>query len=80
VIAMLIEIGIIGLQAARGRASHFNASTPLDGILFSVMGTAIVVQTLASIAIAVALFRQSFADRGLARPRNNWPRRAPGSP
>jgi hypothetical protein len=63
--AMLLEIGIISLQAARGRASHFNVSTPLDRILFLVMGTAIVVQTLASVAVVVALFRQKFADRAL---------------
>src|SRR5689334_20301017 len=57
-IALSIEIAIISLQAARGRASHFNVSTPLDQLLFAIMGTAIVVQTVASVAIVVALWKQ----------------------
>jgi hypothetical protein len=62
---MLLEMGIIGVQAARGTTSHFNVSTPLNMVLFAVMGTGIVVQTLSSIAVAVALFRQRHADRAL---------------
>lgn len=62
---MLLEMAIIGAQAARGTTSHFNVSTPLNMVLFGVMGTGIVVQTLSSIAIAVALFRQRHADRAL---------------
>jgi hypothetical protein len=65
VAAMLLEMGIIGLQAARGTTSHFNVSTPLDALLFAVMGIGIVVQTFASVALAVALFRQRFADDAL---------------
>lgn len=64
-IVMLLEMGIISAQAARGTTSHFNVSTPLNMALFAVMGTAIVVQTLSSIAVAVALFRQRHADRAL---------------
>jgi hypothetical protein len=63
--ALLLEIVIISLQAARGRPSHFNVSTPLDAVLFRVMGAAIVLQTLSSIAVAVALFRERFTDRAL---------------
>lgn len=62
---MLFEMGIIIVQAARGRASHFNVGTPLDALLFNLMGSAIVLQTLASVAVAVALWRQQFADRAL---------------
>jgi hypothetical protein len=65
VAAMLLEMGIIAVQAARGRTSHFNVSTPLDATLFGVMGVGIVLQTLTSIALAVALFRQRFEDRAL---------------
>lgn len=65
VIAMLIEIAIITLQAVRGTTSHFNVSTPLNRALFVVMGVAIVTQTLCSIAVVVALFRQRFDDRAL---------------
>ena len=57
------EIAIIVLQAARGVASHFNVATPFDGALFSLMGVGIAVQTLSSVAVAVALWRQTFPDR-----------------
>lgn len=60
--AMLIEMGIISLQAARGTTSHFNVSTPGDALLFSIMGIAIIAQTFASVAVAVALFKQQFSD------------------
>jgi hypothetical protein len=60
-----IEMLIIAAQAARGRTSHFNVGTPLDGALFTIMGLGIVAQTLASVAVAVALWRRSFADRAL---------------
>ena len=61
-IAMVLEFAIIALQAYRGTTSHFNFSTPLDGVLFVIMGVAIVAQTLISIAVAVAFWRQRFED------------------
>lgn len=64
-IAMVLEIAIIGGQAWRGTTSHFNVSTPLNALLFLVMGGAIVMQTLVSVAVAVALWRQRFDDRAL---------------
>ncbi len=64
-VLLSIEILIIAVQAARGTTSHFNVSTPLNGILFSIMGIAIAAQTLASVAVAVALWRQKLADRAL---------------
>jgi hypothetical protein len=42
----LIEMIIIVIQATRGTTSHFNHATPLDDMLFSIMGLAIVVNTL----------------------------------
>jgi len=64
-ITLVLEVAIIDAQAWRGTSSHFNVSTPLDATLFGIMGAAIVVQTLAAIAVAVALWRQPFADRAL---------------
>jgi hypothetical protein len=59
---LVLEVTIIDVQAARGISSHFNASTPLDGMLFSIMGTGIAVLWICMLWVAVLLFRQSFAD------------------
>ena len=64
-VTLLLEIVIIDLQAWRGTTSHFNVGTVLDGVLFTIMGIAILVQTLAAIAVAVALWRQHFSDRAI---------------
>jgi len=64
-VVFVLEVAIIDLQAWRGTTSHFNASTPLDRTLFIVMGSAILLQTLVSVAVAVALWRQRFGDRPL---------------
>lgn len=64
-LTFLLELAIIDWQAWRGTTSHFNIGTPLDATLFAVMGTAIVIQTLSSVAVAVALWRQHFADPAL---------------
>jgi hypothetical protein len=61
----IAEVAVIALQAWRGTTSHFNFSTPLDSALFSFMGGAIVSQTLLSVTVAVALWRQRFQDRAL---------------
>ena len=62
-IVFVLEVAIIDAQAWRGTTSHFNASTTLDMVLLIVMGTAIMVQTFVSVAVAVALWRQRFTDR-----------------
>jgi hypothetical protein len=64
-IVMVLELAVISAQAWRGVPSHFNVSTVLDGVLFTVMGTAIVTQTLSTIAVAFAAWRQRFDDRAL---------------
>jgi hypothetical protein len=45
--AMLIEIIMITMQAARGATSHFNIETVFDAVVFQIMGIAIVFNTLA---------------------------------
>jgi len=64
-VTLLLEIVIIDVQAWRGTTSHFNIGTLMDGVLFSIMGLAIVVQTAAAVSVAVALWRQRFSDRAL---------------
>ena len=64
-VIFVLEVVIIDMQAWRGTTSHFNVGTILDGVLFTIMGTAIVVQTLTSVAVAFALWRQRFEDRAL---------------
>lgn len=59
----VVEVALIALQAARGTTSHFNTSSVLDGAIFSVMGVAIGLQTVTALVVAVALWRQPFADR-----------------
>jgi hypothetical protein len=62
-LVLILEVAIIALQAARGTTSHFNYSTILDRTLWGAMGSSIAILWLASIAIAIALFQQPFADQ-----------------
>jgi hypothetical protein len=62
---MVLEVAIIALQAWRGTTSHFNISTPFNATLFVTMGTAILVQTVTSVLVAIALWRQPFANAAL---------------
>lgn len=50
-VAMVIEILIILVQAARGTTSHFNRSTPLDHILFGIMGLMIALSTISMVVL-----------------------------
>lgn len=65
-VVFVLENGIIDLQAWRGTTSHFNVATPLDATLFAIMGAAIVIQTVASAAVAFALWRQRIDNAPLA--------------
>jgi hypothetical protein len=62
---MVLEMTIIAMQAWRGTTSHFNVGTVADAVVFAVMGLAIVVQTLSTVAVAVALWQQRFDDLSL---------------
>ena len=58
VIIFTYESVVITWQAANGRLSHFNVSTPLYGILFSIMGIAIVLLTLWTGYFGLLFFRK----------------------
>jgi hypothetical protein len=62
----IVELTIIVFQVIRGRTSHYNVATPLDAILWSAMGTSIMVLFLAHVVIAVAALRQRIPDRAAA--------------
>lgn len=58
ILVMLIELGIITWQASRGKLSHFNISSRFDGMLFAIMGIAIVTLTLWTLYISILFFVQ----------------------
>jgi hypothetical protein len=61
-----LEMVGITVQAARGVRSHFNAATPFDQAIFSMMGIVILVLWVTMVVLAVALLRAKLADRTLA--------------
>ncbi|MFI6133600.1 hypothetical protein [Micromonospora sp. NPDC051141] len=63
VAAAVLEMVLIVLQVLRGTTSHFNTGTPLDTVLYNVMGTAITVLFLAQVVLAVVLARRPLPDR-----------------
>jgi hypothetical protein len=58
--ALLLEIGLIDMQAARGTTSHFNVATRFDGAVFAIMGVSIACIWLTMLLLTVVLFRQPF--------------------
>ena len=60
---MTLEMIAIGMQAFRGTTSHFNIATVFDGIVFQVMGVAILANTIAAAWMAVASWRLFKIDR-----------------
>jgi hypothetical protein len=61
-ITLVVEVGLVDLQAARGVTSHFNVGTPFDRIVFGIMGAMIGDLWLASVGVLIALVRQKFSD------------------
>ena len=66
-VTMIGEMAIVGLQAFRGTTSHFNTSTPFDGLLWMTMGIAITVMWFANLGIAFVAARARIGDRVLSR-------------
>ena len=59
VITMFFENGLIIAQAIRKTTSHFNATSALNGIVFSIMGMLIAIFTIVVIFACVSFFRQN---------------------
>ncbi len=57
ILIFLVEMIIIVTQAARGTTSHFNITTPLDGLLFSIMGLSIALNTLLAAYLLYLYFK-----------------------
>ena len=60
IILLGFEIAYIALQAGRGQLSHFNLSTPIYSVLFSLMGLAATIVTLYTAYIGVLFFVNDF--------------------
>ena len=60
VVAMIVEISIIVMQAARGTKSHFNMESPSGAVLFSVMGFFILYNTIWVALFTIRYFRSKF--------------------
>jgi len=58
VVTMTIEMMIISFQSVRGQQSHFNVSTPFNGILFTIMGISITIFTFWTTYICILFFLQ----------------------
>lgn len=58
IIFLSIELLLITVQAARGRKSHYNIDTPLDRIIFALMGLSITVILIHTLYITALFFIQ----------------------
>jgi hypothetical protein len=56
--AAIGEIMYICLQASRGRASHFNNSTPVEGFAYGLMGIGSLVLVIGPLIIGIMIWRQ----------------------
>ncbi|MBB5781689.1 uncharacterized membrane protein YhaH (DUF805 family) [Nonomuraea jabiensis] len=59
----MVGVGLITVQAARGRQSHFNVSTPGDAAIFGLMGSLVTALWVITIVITGLVLLQRFGDR-----------------
>jgi hypothetical protein len=65
-VALIVEMALIAVQAARGATSHFNVATPLDSAIFSTMGMFIIAAWVMNMLAAIMLIRQRLPDPAYA--------------
>jgi hypothetical protein len=66
VVAFVVEFSLITMQVIRDTTSHFNAATPFDRTVFSIMGGFIVLVAMLDLLLAIWLIRQRLPDPVLA--------------
>jgi hypothetical protein len=64
VICMIVENVLIIFQAARGVPSHYNVQSAFDGILFSIMGIFIGLNSMINLYTLILFFTKSVNSRG----------------
>jgi hypothetical protein len=64
-VLLTLEMAIIVGQVVRGRASHFNAATPLDSTLYNLMGATITIAWVLGMLQGLLLLRDRTPDRAL---------------
>jgi len=57
---LILEVPLVMIQAFRGVRSHFNATTPFDGIIFGLMGLLIFINTLVLFYMMWTSFTKNF--------------------
>lgn len=65
-VSIAVEMVVIVTQAARGTTSHFNMTSPLNSVLWTVMGLFITFVWMMNFLLAVMLIRQRIPDRAFA--------------
>ena len=65
-ISFVVEMVVVVLQVVRGTTSHFNVSTPFDEMLWSTMGSFVIVIWLMNLLAAILLLRQRLPDSAFA--------------
>lgn len=63
-LAATLEIAYITIQAARGRASHFNEGTPLEAMLYQLMGIGAVTIVISTYLFGWLVWRRGRDDTG----------------
>lgn len=63
--AAVFELAYIGLQAARGQASHYNLATPLSRLMYGLMGVGAVTMMIVTASLGAIVLRCGTGPRAL---------------